>query len=194
MTDTPQTTASNIFMEQPKRPSSKIPSITTFAVGILLFFLPFAEVKCNNATLVDNSGFGIAIGSEWRTSANSIFGNDMFGDRNSTTTSTTKKKQEPNVFAIAALAFGVIALLLSITSSRVGVMGAAITGILAAGALIGLFVDLKRKVKGSLGDMDQGMSNGFGGDMKISLAFTPWFYAAVLAFIIGAIFCFRRKS
>jgi hypothetical protein len=196
MTDTPQA-GSSIFPVQDvrKTPASKLPSVITFAVAVLLFFLPFAEVKCNNATLLDNTGFGIVIGSEWRTSENSLLGNDMFRQDNARETSKVQnKKQDPNVFAIAGLAFGIIALLLSFTNAKAGIRGATISGVLAAVALIGLFIDLKRKIKGSMGDMnDAGTQNDLTGNMQISIGFTPWFYISVLAFLLAAFLSYRRK-
>jgi hypothetical protein len=196
MTDTPQAD-SGIFPTHDVRkvPASKLPSVITFAVGVLLFFLPFAEVKCNNATLLDNTGLGIVIGTEWRTSENSLLGNDMFRQDNTRETSKIQsKKQDPNVFAIAGFAFGVIGLLLSFSNARTGIKGATISGVLAAAALIGLFIDLKRKIKGSMGDMnDAGSQNDLTGNMQISIGFTPWFYISLLAFLLAAFLSYRRK-
>jgi len=192
MNESPQQPDILTKSEYTRKHGSKIPSVTLFGVGILLFFLPFAEIKCNGAAFLDNTGFGIATGSEWRTSSNGIFGNDMFGASNSSTSTTQNKKQDPNVFAIAALALGVIALLLSFTNARAGLTGAAVSGFLAAAALIGLFIDLRRKIKGNLGDA--GSTNDFGGKMEITLSLTPWFYVSLLAFLVAAVLSYKRAT
>ena len=45
-------------------PSRKF-SLTSisFLVGILLFLLPFVEIKCNDQTLATNTGIGLAVGA-----------------------------------------------------------------------------------------------------------------------------------
>ena len=45
---------------------TKIPASAAFLVGILLFLLPFAEVKCNGETVASNTGIGIAMGKDWK--------------------------------------------------------------------------------------------------------------------------------
>src|SRR5215203_3077959 len=59
---------------------TKIPSTVVFTLGVLLFFMPFAEIKCKQNSNADfgglkmdfgggmkisNSGFGLAIGKQW---------------------------------------------------------------------------------------------------------------------------------
>src|SRR5258705_11525423 len=79
---------------------TKIPAGVAFAIGILLFFLPFAEVKCNGNSFAKNSGFGIATGKEWKSNGG-MLGNGL----NETTNGN--QKNDPNVYAIVGLALGV---------------------------------------------------------------------------------------
>src|SRR5258705_11066094 len=88
---------------------TKIPASIAFLVGVLLFFLPFAEVRCNGTALAKNTGLGIAMGSEWQTVENTNPFGSSFGK--TSTDDFKAEKQDPNVFAIAALALGVIGLL-----------------------------------------------------------------------------------
>lgn len=172
---------------------TKIPSSVAFVVGILLFLLPFAEVKCNGSSLANNTGLGIATGSEWKSSANSLLGNDFMGGANPAKVDNNQK-QDPNIYAITALALGIIGLALSFTNVRASMGSALISGIISAGALIGLMIDLKKKVKVPLNDTDKA-DNSFGdigNNMKITLDFTPWFYIAVIAFLAAAFFCYKR--
>ena len=86
---------------------TKIPSSIAFLLAILLFLLPFAEIRCNGAAVANNTGLGIATGAEWKeVVTKNIFGN---GFQNNPSTNDSKvQKQDPNIFAIAALALGVI--------------------------------------------------------------------------------------
>lgn len=170
---------------------TKIPSGVAFAVGILLFLLPFAEVKCNGNSLANNTGLGIATGMEWKTS-NSMFGNDFMGGGNSSKVDNNQK-QDPNIYAIIALALGIIGFALSLTNVRASMGSALVSGILSAGALIGLMIDLKKDVKTPLGDKsDNDFADKIGDNMSITLDFTPWFYIAVIAFLVAAFFCYKR--
>jgi hypothetical protein len=167
---------------------TKIPSSVAFAVGILLFLLPFAEIKCNNATLMQNSGLGIAMGSEWKMSEKSMLG-ALGGEGN--TSPIADKKKDPNFYAIAALALGLIGLILSLLNARTAAGSAMVSGVLSAAALIGLWLDLKKTMNSSLADTEK--TGGMGMDkIKLSLQLTPWFYIAVVAFLVAAFFCYKR--
>lgn len=79
-------------------------------------------------------------------------------------------------------------------------MGAAmITGVLSAGAMIGLLLDIKKQAKidvPNLGET-QTTNNGLNlGDMKmgITVDFTPWFYISLIAFLAAAFFCYKRMQ
>jgi hypothetical protein len=176
---------------------TKIPSTVAFAVGVLLFLLPFAEIKCSGTVFAKNTGLGIAMGKEWQeVSTKNMFGGN---DNEERTTNNKMDKQDPNIYAIAALGLGVLGLLLSFANARAAAIGAILTGILSAGALIGLMLDLQKKVKSDSG----GTTNNEGGnmfgldklnDVKVTVDFTPWFYVAVIAFLAAAFFSYRRMS
>ena len=172
---------------------TKIPSGVAFAVGILLFLLPFAEVKCNGNSFANNTGLGIATGKEWKTAAGA-FGNDLMGDAKT----ESNQKNDPNVYAIIALALGVIGLGLSLTNVKAAIGTALISGILSAGALVGLMLDLKKQAKDPIpgmpgktsGELDNTMNSI--NDVKVTIEFTPWFYIAIAAFLVAAFFCYKR--
>lgn len=171
---------------------TKIPSAITFALGILLFLLPFAEIKCGGTTLVNKSGLDFAIGTNWKTVNN--WGNDK-GNNNS---KDENKKEEGNAqyFAIAALALGALGLLLSFANAKTGGSGAVITGVLCAGALIGLMIDLKKwfddsVAKDAMNKTNDAFKVNIGNDTP-TLGFTPWFYITVIAFLAAAVFSYLR--
>lgn len=189
---------------------TKIPSSVAFIVAVLLFFMPFIDIKCNNMSLQTVTGIQLATGFKMKnSSSDNSFLDDLKTDKaDETITKTTTKtdKKDPNLYALVALGLGVLGLLLSFTSARAAVGGAMVTAIGAAGAMIGMMFDIKKKVKLDMpesggdksgDDLSKGLEN-FGKDlsekMNISVDFTPWFYVAVVAFLAAAFFCYKRMN
>ncbi|MES1220284.1 MAG: hypothetical protein ABUT20_32580, partial [Bacteroidota bacterium] len=181
-----------------------IPSTVAFAVGILLFFLPFIDIKCNNMTLQQVSGVELATGFKIKKDkpGNSFIDNTT---KNIDEGINKSEKKDPNIFAMVALGLGVLGLLLSFTKARAGIGLSMFTGILATVALIGLMIDVKRKAKIETPDMGgKNSEDDFLGlnkigqqvsdSVHISVDFTPWFYVAVIAFIAGAFFSYKRMQ
>ena len=182
---------------------TKIPSAVAFAVGILLFLLPFAEIRCGGTKLATKSGLDFALDNKWQTLGGGMFGKNEMQDN--ALSAGKEQKGNTQYFIIGALALGVIGLMLSFAGAKAGAGGIA-TGILSAGALIGFMLDLKKNVNNSLREQavdkaKEGADNlGFDkigktmGDIKPTLAFSPWFYIAVIAFLTAAIFCYMRMK
>ncbi len=183
---------------------SKIPSSVAFAIGILLFLLPFAEIRCGGSKLAQKSGLDYALGNDWKPATGGMFGGTDMQKKSV----TSGKEQEGNTryFIIAALGLGVIGFAFSFASAKTGGSIGLVAGILSAGALIGYMLDLKKEFNKSLReqalDKAQEGADGLGIDqigntmnnIKPTLAFTPWFYIAIIAFLIAAIFCYRRMA
>ena len=209
--DTNQTTASPILTPPVSTGifGTKIPSAVAFAVGVLLFFMPFVDIKCNNMSLQQVSGFQLATGFQMKNgSSDNSFLNDVKTDKideGITKTTTKTDKKDPNLFAMVALGLGVLGLLLSFTNAKAAMGGAMITGIASAAALIGLMIDIKKKAKIDMPDtgIKSGGDDSLGLDklgqqmsdkINISVYFTPWFYIAVIAFLVAAFFCYKRMQ
>lgn len=188
---------------------SKTPSIVAFGIGILLFLMPFIDIKCNNMSLQQVSGLQLATGFNMKNnSSTNSYLDDIKTDKvddeiTKATTGTTKK--DPNMYAMIALGLGVLGLVLSFTNVKAGVGGAIATAVGSAGALIGLMLDVKKKVKldipktgestaddviGKVGDQVSKVTD----NMNIVVVFTPWFYIAIIAFLAAAFFCYRRMT
>ena len=185
----------SIFAGMPAKPpgvfGTRIPSSVTFAAAVLLFFLPFAEIKCNSTSLAHNSGLGIAIGKEWKVSENAFGGLE----RDERSSSYANTKNNPNAYALVALILGMAAVILSILNARTAWGIAMISGVLAAISLIGLWIDLKRDKRWSLNESEKAISgNNYFGKMEVSLQMTPWFYVSVIAFLVAAFFCYKRTQ
>lgn len=164
---------------------TRIPTGTAFILAILLFLLPFAEVRCNGKVLANNTGLGIAIGSEWKEQVTkNIFGDSFENDARDTR--EYNPRRDPNAFAIAALALGIIGFVIAISKYNRWPNLNFYTGLLAAASLIGMLVHLRSKARSdaSLKSSDLHVDVG----IQITVNGTVWFYLSVILFIVAAIF------
>ena len=196
---------------QPGLLGTRIPSTVVFVLGILLFFMPFAELKCKQNTKaetnglsfnmggetgISNTGFGIAIGKEWKMEMTGMGG---FFNGNAKI-NKDQPRQDPNYYAITAMALGIIGLLFCFAKFRGAPGMAMLAGILSAVALIGLKLDLDNKVKDPSRVVHKTDPAPAGTDwlgngldtMKFELNFTPWFYITIIAMIAAAVLCYLR--
>ena len=168
---------------------TKIPSSIAFLLGILLFLLPFAEIRCNGAAVANNTGLGIATGAEWKeVVTKSIFGS---GFQNNPSTNESKvQKQDPNVFAIAALALGVIGVLIAFLTPKGGGRFNLFVGALAAVSLIAMLIDLRSKLKSENSVKSSELDLNAG--VIVTVDGTGWFYFTIILFILGGVFSYLQ--
>ncbi|MFZ1264508.1 MAG: hypothetical protein WAT34_13440 [Chitinophagaceae bacterium] len=177
---------------------TKIPSSVAFVVAILLFLLPFSEIRCGGSALMNNTGIGFALGKDWKISGG--YGKDMLKDMDSKT--SNEKDKTVQYLIIAALGLGVLGLLFSLAGSATGARIGIVTGVLGAGTLVAFMLILKKWFNDGLAkqaaekakDGTDSLGLGKMGDMSFSLAFTPWFYIAVISFLAAAFFCYKRMT
>jgi hypothetical protein len=195
---TPVSAAPGIF-------GTKIPATVAFAIAVLLFFMPFIDIKCNSMSLQTVSGFQLATGFKMKNSgSDNSFLNDKKTDETNSKSRTDSEKKDPNFYALLALALGVLGLGLSFTTSKPALGSALVAGIASAGALIGLMIDIKKKIKLDIPGMGGKSGNNDIGDgidkigqtmndkLNISVDFTSWFYIAIVALLVAAFFCYKR--
>ncbi len=102
----------------PATPSStgifgtKIPATAAFLVAILLFLLPFGEVRCNGSAMANNTGVGIAMGSEWK----EVVTKNIFGESLNTNDSKKEFNRKINLFIGLLAAASLIAMLIDLKS------------------------------------------------------------------------------
>lgn len=186
---------------------TKIPSAVAFAIGILLFFLPFSEMRCGGSAFMNQTGKGFILNEEWNaTGSMGMFGNDSMKD--SPADKMGEKTGNTQIFAIAAAALALLGFLFTFSNSKSksGGMGGMVAGVLSAGAMIALMFGLKKwfnesLAKDALDKTKEGADNlGLDkigntlGDIKPTLVFTPWFYVAIVAFLAAAFFCYMRMK
>ena len=197
--DTNQPTANPTYVQsRPNRGvfGTGIPATVAFAIGVLVFLLPFSEIKCGGTTLMSKSGLDYALGNNWKVMGAGL-GKDLGGDDDLTSKANSKKEGNTQYFIIGALGLGVLGLIFSFMG-RGGASGGIVTGIVGAGALIGFMIDAKKWFNDGMAKeaaekaTDGADSLGMGKMEALQFSFSPWFYVAVIAFLAGAVFCFMR--
>ena len=155
-----------------------------FVLGVLLFLAPFIDIRCNDVSLQQVSGVGLATGFEIKTRDNSLLGkldadNDILIRKSG--------KREGNFYALAAMILGLGGFIISLMKFKGKEIWTVIAGIGAAAALIGLMINIRSQLR-----LDLSLRND---DTNISLVvqFTPWYYLAVIAFLIGAFLSYRNS-
>lgn len=171
-----------------KRSSFGLGSIS-FMVGILLFLLPFVNIKCGDMTVKEVKGYELATGF----SVDDNKTKTPFGSFDSNQPANTKpEKKDPNTYALVALGLGVLGFIVSMIAKGRSPL-AAFIGVLTAAALIGLMIDVKKQLKLEVpGNSNNANDLNFNfSDVKITAEFTPWFYIAIIAFLLAAFFSWQ---
>ena len=176
----------------------RTPHLTTvsFAVGILLFFLPFTEIKCGGTTVAQLSGVNMVTGSSPKMSGD--FEN-MTKSLNMTDTDeatpTTKKEKEGKAYALAiiALLLGAGGLAFSLIKKGGYNKMELLFGIIGAVALLALMIQVKADVNSQMKSENREMDN-FSNMMKVSVDFTFWFFLCVLSYLAAAFFSYKQKE
>jgi hypothetical protein len=177
------------------RRSSFTPGSVSFLAGVLLFLMPFVDIKCGDTTIKSVKGFELATGFtvEDKNMSKSIFGN--LGSDQAETKSKSEKR-DPDMYALAALGLGILGLIVSFLAKGRSVI-AALMGVLASVALIVSMINIKgdsklqsaSNTKNDLGDF----GSGFGNDI-MRVEFTAWFYIAIVLFLLAAFLNWRTKT
>jgi hypothetical protein len=173
---------------------TNIPSSVAFVVAILLFLLPFAEIKCGTATIANQTGVGFVTRKEWKALG-------MFDQKDLQQSSTTKNDDQGNsqIVLIVVLVLALLGFLLSVTNSNAMIAG--ILGLLSAVGLICFIIDLKSSFNSSIKKdaIDQAtqssseLGNAFG-NVKPVLTFTPAFWISLLLLLAAAFFSWKRRK
>jgi hypothetical protein len=176
--------------------SSFGPGSVSFLVGVLLFLLPFVDIKCGGTTIREVKGFELATGFkiEDKNMNQSLFGNISSGQ---STSNDKAEKRDANMFALAALALGVIGFIIALLAKGGRSVPAAFMGMFASVALIALMINIKTDPSLNTSTKTNNNADGFNmnlGDDIIRVEFTPWIYLAIVLFLVGAYFSWRKQN
>ncbi len=164
-------------------------SSVSFLVAILLFLLPFVEIKCNDQPFASNTGIGLAFGTDYKTTGQMKSLENPFGMNSSENKKavTEKEKGKMYVSALIALILGVIGFILSLTSdkSKAGIF----IGSLAAICLIVLMIQIQMDIKDTPKTGEEGLTE----NLKVAAEFTAWYYLSLISFIAAAFFSYSKK-
>jgi hypothetical protein len=181
----PQPTT-NASAPSPGMFGTKIPSSVTFAVGVILFFMPFIEIKCSSMTIQSVSGIQLATGFKVKSNADNSFLSGI-ETKNDFKVENSDNKEGANIYAALALVFGVLGFILSMMNLKAGGIGGLIMGILSTVSLIGLMIDVGNQIKLKIPKGDEEA-------MNISIGLTSWFYITIIVFLAAAFFSYRRMK
>ena len=167
---------------------SKYTTTIAFAAAVLLFLLPFVEVRCNGMTVAQNTGLGLAVGNDYALGESmKSLQNSINEDRDIQKDGPTKESGKVYVLALISLILGIVGIALSFTNNRIGIINTMI-GVLAALSLIGLMFHLNHDI-----DQKSGRDNNDVADSaRVSIAFTIWYFLSLVLFLAGAFFSFKR--
>lgn len=170
----------------------KHPVTISFTLGILLFFLPFAEIKCASVTLASNTGLGIAIGTEWNVALADTTKN-LLGEM------SDKEKIDkslgdigPNIFAIVSIISGLAGLAFYLTKNRHKNLISMCAGIIAAIMLIAVMIAFNISISNALNDDSRTETVNAGVRKIIGIKFTFWYYISVISFILAAFLSYKH--
>jgi hypothetical protein len=179
------TTAENNFFQ------NKRTTPVAYLVAILLFFLPFVQIKCNNMPFAENTGVGLAFGTDYKvTGQMSPFQN--FGNNSNAEANTSREKGKMYVLALAALLLGVAGLLISLSANRSRSSITMVVALLAALSLIIVMIQINADVKSEVREPDQ--VNAVSDAVRVTVDYTLWFYLSVCSFLAAAFFSYKHKQ
>ena len=179
------TTAENNFFQK------KHTTSVAYLVGLLLFFLPFVEIKCNNMPFAQNTGLGLAFGTDYKVTGQMGSLQDL-GSSSNRETKTSQEKGKMYVLALVALVLGVIGLFVSLSNSSLRSTIGMVIGPVAAICLIIVMIQISGDVKSERKSPDK--MNEFSNAVNVTVDFTFWFYLSVCSFLAAAFLGYKQRQ
>ena len=175
-------------MEASSKPLKKIHSNSlAFLVAILLFLLPFVNIKCNDRKFASNTGIGLAFGVNYKTTSQLKSDKDK---RDMNLTVSEKQSGKMYVAALIALLLGITGLILTILNPRYNKITTMIA-VLAALALIVLLLQIKYDVQDK---SSHDITDGLTAHLKVAVDFTVWYYLSLVSFIAASFLSYRQNT
>lgn len=173
------------------------PYLTTaaYALALLLFLLPFFDIKCNDVSMAKLSGICMATGGKPNVSRDlEEMQNSFPGERRRTAASVDGEGQL-FITALFAMLLGVAGLLYSLFNKDENQRAGMYIGGLGALALIGTWIQVNSFVSentrmqgGPLPD------DRFTAMMRVSASPTLWFFLCLLCFLAAAFISYQKSK
>lgn len=194
---TEQSQSRTIVLKIPAFKSRHLSS-TSYILALLLFLMPFINIKCNDKSFASITGKDLVTGYDTKKAFANPFGLNTPGeDRVSREHKTDEKKADddifsddkelkgiskPNLLAVGALICCLIAIVCSFIKNKIVAIAAAINGTIACLLLAVVFFDLFPRMNNMQGEVYY---------LSISVSFSFWFYLCVLLLGAGAYCSFQ---
>lgn len=163
-----------------------------FILALALFALPFAEFKCANVSLLGNSGIGIALGRDWKMAAG-MGSNELFKDLEKDPDKRKELfKNEPNIFALVAIAAGLFGILLLFLKGSWRSLAGMSAGILGALMLIAVMFQLNWELRALMKAKPGEEGTGLAVQGLIKIQFTIWYFISLVSFLAAAFFHYMQ--
>ena len=174
-------------------------SSTTYVVALLLFFLPFINIKCNDKAIASITGKDLVTGYDSKKALKNPFGISPREDRVSRSERSEKENasegdedifagdkgfkdvSKPSLLAIFSVVLCLIGIFFSFIKVKMAGLISAIAGAMSCLMLVVIFFDKRPR----MAELDTGMGIG------LSISFSFWFYLCVALLGIGAYFSYQ---
>ncbi|HEV7332209.1 MAG TPA: hypothetical protein VGN63_14325 [Flavisolibacter sp.] len=173
------------------------PYLTTaaYALALLLFLLPFFDIKCNNISMAKLSGINMATGSKPSLSREMEDMQNSFPGERRRASASVDGEGQLFITALFALLLGVAGLLYSIFNKGENQRPGMYIGGLGALALIGSWIQVSSYV--SENARSQGgpqPDDRFSAMINISASPTFWFILCLLLFLAAAFISYQKSK
>ncbi len=155
-----------------------------YIIGLLLFFLPFVEIKSKPIHIGEMEIKGLSIKAKGidLVKGNTSGSSGVASDKN-------QNSSDVELFAVIAAVTGLAAFIVSLIQFKKRWLTSMILGLVAAISMIALYIDIKGSIDNSLGG-----NTGFLSDLGITIGFTIWFYLSLLCFLLGSYLSFNQRG
>lgn len=166
-----------------------------YALALLLFLLPFFDIKCNNMSMAKLSGISMATGGKPSLSSEMTDMQNSFPGEQRRTASSFDGEGQLFITALFALLLGVAGLLYSLLNKGDNQRPAMYIGGLGALALIGSWIQVSSYVNENTKTREGPMPDDqFSAMMNVSAAPTFWFVLCLLCFLAAAYISYQKSN
>lgn len=170
-------------------------SSISLIVGLLLFLLPFAEMKCMGIKLLSNTGIGIARGSEWQVLESRNRVSKKINEKMETKDGKNLLKDRPNIFLLVAMASAIFGIGMTYASQPWKYRAGMWSGIVCCVMMVAMMIQLRFEMKAGMNkipDKDNELGAGF--KNIVQLKFTIWYYLSLIGFALAAYFNYKKST